>query len=67
MASGLLIGEDVRVGLKDNQGSNVMVMGRPELTKLYTAALDVAEAKSEPLDGEGAFIAGACNVVEQMK
>jgi len=45
----------------------VMVMGRPELTRLYTAALDVAEAKSEPLDGEGAFIAGACNVVEQMK
>jgi 2-dehydro-3-deoxygalactonokinase len=67
MVSGLLIGEDVRVGLKVNQGSKVMVMGRPELTRLYTAALDVAEAKSEPLDGEGAFIAGACNVVEQMK
>jgi hypothetical protein len=42
-------------------------MGRAELTKLYTAALDVAEAESEPLDGEGAFIAGACNIVEQMK
>jgi 2-dehydro-3-deoxygalactonokinase len=67
MVSGLLIGEDVRVGLKVNQGSKVMVMGRPELTRLYTAALDVAEAESEPLDGEGAFIAGACNVVEQMK
>jgi 2-dehydro-3-deoxygalactonokinase len=67
MVSGLLIGEDVRVGLKDNQGSKVMVMGRPELTRLYTAALDVAEAESEPLDGEGAFIAGACNIVEQMK
>jgi 2-dehydro-3-deoxygalactonokinase len=67
MVSGLLIGEDVRVGLKENEAASVIVMGRPELTILYTAALEVAGAQSEPLDGEGAFIAGARNIVEQMQ
>jgi 2-dehydro-3-deoxygalactonokinase len=67
MVSGLLIGEDVRVGLGENKESRVVVMGRPELTRLYTAALEVAEIESEALDGEGAFIAGARNIVEQMK
>ena len=67
MVSGLLIGEDVRVGLKESMGSSVVVMGRPELTRLYTAALEVAGVESEPLDGEGAFIAGACTIVEQMQ
>jgi 2-keto-3-deoxy-galactonokinase len=67
MVSGLLIGEDVRVGLGENKDSRVVVMGRPELTRLYTGALKVAEIESEALDGEGAFIAGARNIVEQMK
>ena len=65
--SGLLIGEDVRVGLADNKGASVVVMGRPELTKLYSAALDVAGVQSEPLDGESAFIAGARAIVEQIQ
>jgi hypothetical protein len=42
-------------------------MGRRELTKLYTAALEVAGVRSRPLDGEGAFIAGARNIVEQIR
>jgi 2-dehydro-3-deoxygalactonokinase len=65
--SGLLIGEDVRVGLAENEGSRVVVMGRPELTALYAAALEVAGVESQSLDGEGAFIAGARNIVEQMQ
>ena len=67
MVSGLLIGEDVRVGLEDKEGSNVVVMGRPELTKLYSAALQVGGVESQALDGEGAFIAGARNIVELMQ
>jgi 2-dehydro-3-deoxygalactonokinase len=67
MVSGLLIGEDVRVGLEDNEGASIVVMGRRELTKLYTAALEVAGVRSRPLDGEGAFIAGARNIVEQIR
>ena len=67
MVSGLLIGEDVRVGLGESKLSPVVVMGRPELTALYAAALDVAGVESDLRDGEGAFIAGACNIVEQIQ
>ena len=62
--SGLLIGEDVRVGLGKERDVRVIVMGRPELTRLYTAALEIAGAASEEVDGEEAFIAGALGIVE---
>jgi 2-dehydro-3-deoxygalactonokinase len=64
--SGILIGEDVRVGLSGHSGSRVVVMGRPELTELYSAALREAGASSEQVDGEQAFIAGACQIVERI-
>lgn len=67
LVSGLLIGEDVRVGLGTNRASRVIVMGRPQLTSLYAAALEVAGAQSEQKDGEGAFIAGARSIVERLK
>jgi 2-dehydro-3-deoxygalactonokinase len=65
--SGLLIGEDVRVGLGDYREPLVVVMGRPELTGLYAAALEVAGVESEQIDGEEAFIAGARAIVERMQ
>jgi 2-dehydro-3-deoxygalactonokinase len=65
--SGLLIGEDVRVGLGTARGSRVIVMGRPQLTALYSAALEVAGVESERKDGEGAFIAGARSITERLK
>ena len=65
--SGLLIGEDVRVGLSEHRDSSVVVMGRPELTKLYSVALNEADVRSEQVDGEQAFIAGACKIVEQIQ
>lgn len=65
--SGLLIGEDVRVGLGKSNASSVIVMGRPQLTALYSAALEVAAVRSEQKDGEGAFIAGARSIVERVK
>ena len=65
--SGLLIGEDVRVGLNEYRDSSVVVMGRPELTKLYGVALDEAGVSSEQVDGERAFIAGARNIVERIR
>jgi len=64
--SGLLVGEDVRVGLKGHPASRVVVMGRPELTELYSAALREAGASSEQVDGEQAFIAGARQIVERI-
>jgi 2-dehydro-3-deoxygalactonokinase len=65
--SGLLIGEDVRVGLGEVRATPVIVMGRPQLTALYAAALEVAGVERERKDGEGAFIAGARSIVERLK
>jgi 2-dehydro-3-deoxygalactonokinase len=64
--SGLLIGEDVRVGRTGKTDTRVIVMGRPELTELYSAALKEAGVASDEIDGEGAFIAGAYRIVERI-
>ena len=55
--SGLLIGADIAFGAR-NAKAAIVVMGRPELTRLYAAALDVAGMKSRQVDGEAAFLAG---------
>ncbi len=62
--SGLLIGEDVRVGLQQKSELPVVVMGRPELTELYAAALTEASVEVSLMDGEQAFLAGARKIVE---
>lgn len=64
--SGLLIGEDVRIGLAGHGDSHVIIMGRPELTALYAAALDTYGVGCDQVDGEGAFVAGARAIVERM-
>lgn len=57
--SGLLIGADVAFGLGQAPGDGeVFVMGRPELTALYTAALGIAGRQATEIDGETAFLAG---------
>jgi 2-dehydro-3-deoxygalactonokinase len=66
LVSGLLIGEDVRVGLGTGHASRVIVMGSPQLTALYASAIEVAGIESREMDGEGAFIAGARRIVEQL-
>jgi 2-dehydro-3-deoxygalactonokinase len=64
--SGLLIGTDVRIGLTWPAGARIGVMGRPELTRLYAAA--IVEAGREPieLDGEHCFLAGIRKIAEMM-
>jgi 2-dehydro-3-deoxygalactonokinase len=64
--SGLLIGTDVRIGLTWPLSTRIAVIGRPELTRLYAAAL--AEAGREPieLDGEQCFLAGARKIAEMI-
>jgi 2-dehydro-3-deoxygalactonokinase len=62
--SGLLIGQDVRVGLERRSDLPVVVMGRPELTRLYAAALAQASVENEEMDGERAFLAGARRIAE---
>jgi 2-dehydro-3-deoxygalactonokinase len=56
--SGLLIGADVRIGLKDAPQGPVHVMGRPELTRLYAAAIRQAGGEPNELDGEQSFLSG---------
>jgi len=62
--SGLLIGEDVRIGLAAHPGMRVIVIGRADLGALYAAALKEAGIQSEQTSGEQAFIAGAKQIVE---
>ncbi len=65
--SGLLIGSDVRVGLRTAPDAEVFVMGRPELTRLYAAALEEAGQQAREVDGEEAFLAGIKYLAEAVK
>lgn len=62
--SGLLIGEDLSVGLDETPDGDIHVMGRPELTRLYATALAEAGRKTREIDGEKAFLAGIRRIAE---
>jgi 2-dehydro-3-deoxygalactonokinase len=62
--SGLLIGCDLRIGLGSAAPGEIAVMGRPELTSLFAAALAVAGRKAREIDGEEAFLAGIRHLAE---
>ncbi|MEO5613038.1 MAG: 2-dehydro-3-deoxygalactonokinase [Sphingomicrobium sp.] len=64
--SGLLIGGDVRIGLGSTPAAPVTVLGRPELTRLYAAALAIAGRDPAELDGEQCFIAGIRHIAERI-
>ena len=67
-ASGLLIGGDVRIGLESAAASTqVMVMGRPELTRLYASAIAIAGRQPVELDGERCFLAGVRQIAERIQ
>lgn len=65
-ASGLLIGTDVRIGLSVPTAAEVLVMGRPDLTKLYVAALGEANRGARELDGEQCFLAGIQEIAKRI-
>jgi 2-dehydro-3-deoxygalactonokinase len=64
--SGLLIGADVRVGLSYPTGADITVIGRPELTRLYAAAIAQAERTVVELDGEQSFLAGIHEIAKRI-
>lgn len=64
--SGLLIGSDVRIGLAMAPATKIFVMGRPELTRLYAAALTLAGHEPVELDGEQCFLAGIQQIAERI-
>jgi 2-dehydro-3-deoxygalactonokinase len=64
--SGLLIGTDVRIGLATPTGADIHVVGRPELTSLYAAALGQAGRPAIELDGEKCFLAGIQEIAKRL-
>jgi 2-dehydro-3-deoxygalactonokinase len=64
--SGLLIGTDVRIGLTWPAGARIGVMGRPDLTRLYAAAIGEAGREAIELDGEQCFLAGIVKIAEMI-
>lgn len=64
--SGLLIGTDIAIGLRDADPAAVIVMGRPELTRLYAAAIARAGRRAIELDGERSFIPGCVRIAEMI-
>lgn len=66
--SGLLIGGDVRIGLESAPpATKIVVMGRPELTELYAAAIAIAGRDAVQLDGEQCFLAGIRQIAERIE
>ena len=64
--SGLLIGTDVRIGLSTPTAAKITVIGRPELTRLYAAAVAEAERDVVELDGEQCFLAGIREIAKRI-
>jgi 2-dehydro-3-deoxygalactonokinase len=64
--SGLLIGTDVRIGLSLPTSAQVTVIGRPELTRLYAAAISEAGRDAVELDGEQCFLAGIHEIAKRI-
>lgn len=62
--SGLLIGIDIATALQSTPQDEIIVMGRPELTELYAAALALAGQATRRVDGEEAFLAGTKHLAE---
>lgn len=64
--SGLLIGVDLAVGLKLATGSDIVIMGRPELTSLYAEGAKEAGRQTHEVDGSDAFLAGASAIARKL-
>jgi 2-dehydro-3-deoxygalactonokinase len=65
--SGLLIGADLKVGLRLANDGEIVAMGRPDLTRLFMTALAVAGRPARAVDGEAAFLAGARHLAELLR
>ncbi len=64
--SGLLVGADLGVGLGLAAGSDIIIMGRPELTSLYAEAAAEAGHPAREIDGSAAFLAGAVAIARTL-
>ena len=65
--SGLLIGADLKVGLRLAGEDEVVALGSPDLTRLFCAALSATGRRARTIDGEAAFLAGIRHLVELVR
>ena len=65
--SGILIGTDVRIGLSVPTAAKITLIGRPELTRLYAAAIGQANRDAVELDGEQCFLAGIQEIAKRIE
>ncbi|HEX8574191.1 MAG TPA: 2-dehydro-3-deoxygalactonokinase [Allosphingosinicella sp.] len=65
--SGLLIGADLRIGLRMAGEGELAAIGRPDLTRLFRSALAAAGRAAIEIDGEAAFLAGVRHLAELVK
>ena len=64
--SGLLIGTDVRIGMTWPLAARIAIVGRPELTRLYAMAVELAGREAIEIDGEQCFLAGVRQIAERI-
>jgi len=64
--SGLLIGTDVRIGLTWPASARIGVIGRPDLTRLYAAAISEANREAIEIDGEQCFLSGIQEIAKRI-
>lgn len=64
--SGLLIGGEVRSGLKMMDGPEMAFIGRPDLCALYAAAIAQVQGDATIVDGAEAFCAGIRALAEEL-
>ena len=64
--SGLLIGTDVGIGMTWPLSARIAIMGRPELTRLYAAAVEIAGRETIEIDGEQSFLAGIHEIAKRI-
>ena len=64
--SAILIGTDVRIGLAVPTAAKITLIGRPELTRLYAAAIGEANRDVVELDGEQCFLAGIQEIAKRI-
>ena len=56
----------MRIGLSLPTSAQVTVIGRPELTRLYAAAIKEANREAIELDGERCFLAGIHEIAKRI-
>jgi 2-dehydro-3-deoxygalactonokinase len=64
--SGLLIGADIGLGRTIASGSEIITMGKPELTRLYAAAATEGGMTVREVDGAASFLAGATALARKL-